>query len=165
MRMDVYNEHGDRVATLAVDPDSPPGVVHGRAADGSTEEHYLDWDRTFDDEGHLRKCPVCGCEDLFQRHVIPALTGFIVVIAVGLICLGLWGLTAVPLGWMLGVLVAVVAVNVLIVLTAGRYVQCYRCASRFRQIEVRAGRAEWDGAVAERYRTERRGPRDTPGKD
>lgn len=155
MRMDVYNEVGDRVATVAVDPASPPGVVHGHAADGSTEEHYLDWDRTFDDDGHLRKCPVCGCDDLFQRRAIPALTGFIVVLAVGLVCLALWGLTEAPLGWMLGVLVAVVVVNVLIVMMAGRYVQCYRCASRFREIEVRAGRAEWEGAIAERYRGER----------
>lgn len=154
MRMDVYNEQGQRVATVAVDPDSPPTVVHGRAADGFSEEHYLDWDRTFDDVGHLRKCPVCQCDDLFQRRPIPPVTGFVVVLAVGLVCLALWGLTSAPLGWMLAVLVAVIAVNAAIVAMAGRYLQCYRCASRFRQIVVGRDRAEWDAAVAERYRTE-----------
>jgi len=152
MRIDLHSREGDRVMRMDVDPERPPIVVHVESAGGPRTEHYLDWDRAFTDEGHLRKCPACGCEDLYRRRTVPPLTGFIAVMIVGLICLALWGLTDSPWELLVAALIVVIIANVLIVRFAPRYLVCYRCRSAYHRIGISRTQRDWNVTIAERYR-------------
>lgn len=155
MRMDLRSEGRTRVAWLEIDPTQPPPVVRVPKPTGGEEEHYLEWDRAFDDEGNLRRCPACGCETLYRRSTTPPLTGFLVTLVVGLIGLLLWGVSDAPLALVVGALVVVAVMNLLIILFARRYLVCYRCDSRFHRVGISRGIGEWDAAEAEAYRPDR----------
>lgn len=137
---------------VEVDPASPSRVVQGNGPDGQAHEQYLEWDRTLDDEGNLRRCPACSCEDLYRRSTAPPVTGFLMVVLVGLICLLLWGVGDAPIGLVISVMVTLAFANVLIVMFAKHYLACYRCESRFFDVGIPRGRHEWDASIAERYR-------------
>lgn len=150
MRIELHNQRR-HVGAVEVDPDRPPYVVHVRDREGAVSEHYLEWERVLDDEGHLRRCPVCGCEELYKRSACPPLNGFIIVLLFGLASLSLWGLSAAPLWLVLGMLAAVTVVNVLGSLFAPRFLVCYRCRSSFHGVWISQDRREWDAATAEKY--------------
>ena len=152
MRIDLHDDDRRHVMWVKVDPKSPARVVQGRGPDRRVQERYLEWDRAFDDEGNLRRCPVCGCEDLYRRSTSPPLTGFLMVLLVGLICLLLWGVSDAPVGLLVGVLVALSIMNLVIIVMAQHYLACYRCESRFFDVGIPRGRGEWQAATAERYR-------------
>ncbi|MBI1371949.1 MAG: hypothetical protein GC159_04200 [Phycisphaera sp.] len=155
MKIDLHNSQGERVAWVEVDADSPQRVVQAVNAEGHEEEHYLEWEAAFDDEGRLRKCPVCQCNDLYTHRNAPQLLGFIIVLAVGLICLGLWGLTDAPLALVLGVLGVVVVAQLLLMVFSGRFIGCYRCGSKFHNTPIPRRLNAWDTLTAEKYRGER----------
>lgn len=152
MRIDLHDQARRHVMWVKVDPRSPARVVQGRGPHGRVQEQYLEWDRAFDDEGNLRRCPVCGCEDLYRRSTAPPLTGFLMLLVVGLICLLLWGVSDAPVGLLVGVLVALSIGNIVIMVLARQYSACYRCESRFFDVGIPRGRGEWQAAIAERHR-------------
>ncbi len=153
MRIDLHDENRRHLMWVEIDPASPPRVVHGRGPRGP-QERYLEWERVFDDEGHLRRCPACGCTELYHRSSCPPLTGFVVVLVVALICLALWGFSDAPLELVVGVLVVLAIANVLISVLAPKYLGCYACQSRYFGAGVSRDRRDWDAAVAEKYRKE-----------
>jgi hypothetical protein len=152
MRIKLHTKQGRFVTWVKADAASPPPVVHAPNRSGPEVEYYLDWDRAFDDEGHLRKCPACGCEDLYRRSACPPLTGFVIVLVMGLVCLALWGLADAPLWLLMGALAVVIVANLLIIVLAPRHVVCYRCSSAYYDLPLSRRQTEWDAAVAERYR-------------
>ncbi|MBI1368146.1 MAG: hypothetical protein GC162_05775 [Planctomycetes bacterium] len=160
--MKLNSKAGRHVAWVEVNPSSPPAVVHAKNPRGPEVEYYLDWDRAIDDEGHLRKCPACGCADLYRRSACPPLTGFIFVLIVGLICLALWGLADAPLGMIVAALAAVAVANVVVIVIAPRHLVCYRCGSAFYQTPLSRGHVEWDSATAERYGESKNEAAETP---
>ncbi len=151
MKIEIMDTEGHPRLTVHVDPQRPPTVVH--AEDGRGPAITLNWDRTLDDQNALRHCAVCGCEALYVRRRVPSVIGFSVV------CLGavitLWILGS-PLVWMaLMAFGAVVLVDALIRVTAGRRLICYRCGAVYDQFPIRRHHRGWDAATAERYGTPR----------
>jgi len=151
MRIKLHSKQGKHVRWVDADPAKPPPVVHAPNPDGPEVEYYLDWDRAIDDEGHLRKCPACGCTELYTRRAAPALTGFVIVLVVGLICLALWGLTDAPVGLLLAALGIVIVFNGFVIMKAPRHLVCYACGSGYYEVPIARGQGEWDSTIAEKY--------------
>jgi hypothetical protein len=147
MRIELHDKSG-KLGAVEVDPARPPGVVRLRKAPGGEVEHYLEWERAFDDEGQLRRCPACGSESLYWRRIFQPLTGFIVVLIVGLVAVLLYGVTNAPLWLIAGSLAVVIFINGLIVRFSPRFMGCYRCGTRFRGVKVAKQWGEWDSATA-----------------
>lgn len=169
VKIDVHNERRERLFRVEVDAADPPSVVKppsdGRAngdretpapgdatADGDQpREMYLDWDQAIDDLGHLRRCPVCGCRELFARKDFPQVTGFVIVVLAALVAMWLFvGARQVIAG--LGVLAAVALIDAVVYLFAGRCLVCYRCRSEFRDTPIRKDHPGWELAIGEKYR-------------
>ena len=145
MRIEVRNRRRQRLFTVEVDPAHPPTIV------GSV---HLNWDRALDDEGHLRRCPVCTCPDLFRRRRLPQLTAFVLVLAAAAVGMVLYGV-GLPL-LALVVLVAVAIVDGLIFLFSRYVLVCYRCRSEFSGMPIGRQQAGWEVSIGERYAAEAR---------
>lgn len=152
MKIDLRQPGNPHVRCLTVDPDNPPALVRAPDAEGVEHELYLDWDRTLDDEGYLRHCPVCGCAELFRMRGVPLLNGFVVVLVFGLLELALYGLAGAPLGLVLGALAAVTVANVLIYFFSPSRLGCYGCGSEYRAVPIASRHAPWDSSQARKYR-------------
>jgi len=155
MRIEIRCPSRGHLQWIKVDPRHPPPVVPAASGEHGEHEQYLDWSGAFDDEGHLRRCPICGCDQLFRKKTIPALNGFVVVLAVGLVCLALYGLSGAPWEWVVAALVAVAVVNFGIILFSPPFLGCYDCGSGFHQVPVAQGQQEWDGQVARSHQRAR----------
>lgn len=150
MRINIRDKAGDTIFGVTVDPAKPPTVVKPADEPGPTVS--LDWDRALDDQRQLRRCPVCGCPDLFARKQLPQLTAFVVLILAAVAAMVLFGLQMVELA--IGVLVLLVVIDVGIFLFAKRVLECYRCRSAFRDMPIRRRHPRYDAALAEKYRRE-----------
>jgi len=152
MRIDLRNPNRQRLFSVEVDLAGPPTVVKGTAEDSDDEQSvHLNWDRAIDDEQHLRRCPACGCDDLYTRNRFPRLTAFVMIafaaaVAVVLLGLGQLYLTLVVLG-VLG-LIDVGAY----VFFSGKLLVCYRCHTEFHDTPIGRGARPWQPDLEERYR-------------
>lgn len=149
MRIELHITPGRKIGVIHVDAAHPPRVVRLAKPGGGEHEQYLEWDRAFDDEGQLRHCPVCACQTLFRRSTFPALTGFVMVLVVALVCLLLYGINDAPLPYVAMALGGVIVANLLITLRAGRYLACYRCGSRFMDVKISRDWKEWSASKAQ----------------
>ncbi len=140
MRIDVRNRQRQRLFTVEVDPAHPPTVV------GSV---HLNWDRALDDEGHLRRCPVCSCPEMFRRRRLPQLTAFVLVLAAAGAGMVLYGVGLAM--WAVLLLAAVAVVDVLIFLFSRSVLVCYRCRSEFSGMPIGRQHAGWEASVGDRY--------------
>jgi len=148
VRIDLRNQRREQLFSVQIDESDPPPRV--QPADGDGPEVYLDWDRAFDDHKHLRKCPACGCRELFVRKDFHQVTGFAIVVAAGVFAMILFGFG--EWQWALSLLVVVVLIDLVVYLFTGRCLVCYRCRSEFRDTPIRRGHPGWDLAVGEKYR-------------
>lgn len=151
MRIDIHDADQKHRFRVQVDPNDPPSVV--RAPDAPHDEAYLDWDGAVDDEGHLRRCCVCGCRELFVRRDFPQLTGFIIVVLAAVVSLFLFASDQALLAMV--VLGVVVVLDVVILLFTGRCQVCYRCRSEFRDAPIPRDQKPWQLAIGEKYRQQR----------
>lgn len=138
---------------IEVDLRHPPSVVRPQHHPGLPHPLSLDWDRAVDDHQHLRRCPVCGCEDLYARKAVPHVTGFLLVILAALVAMVLFGFGQVVLATV--AMVSVLALDVLILLIARRFLVCYRCGTQFRKLAVPRHHGRWEATTAERHRPHR----------
>ncbi len=137
--------------TTVVDTAKPPTVVRGPAnSEREGQEVFLNWDRAMDDEGHLRRCPVCGCRELFVRKDFPQLTGFAIVAMAAGVALYLFATDLMP--WAVLLMAGIVVLDVIIYFFTGRCLVCYRCRSEFRDLPIRKDHPGWDLAIGEKYR-------------
>ncbi len=120
-----------------------------RSPDG-TIEAALQWDRAVDERGQLRRCPVCGCRELFSRRDFPQRLGLVIVILAALAATVLFALGQVALSIM--VLAGTVAIDAVILLVTGRCLVCYRCRSEFRDLKIERCYPGWDLSIGEKYR-------------
>ena len=135
---------------VEVDLDHPPAVIRPAQHPELPHPLSLDWDRAVDDHRHLRRCPVCRCPDLYARKPVPQVTGFLGVILAALIAMVLFGFGQVIPATI--ALVTVIAVDLLILFIARRFLVCYRCRTQFRRLRVPRHHPRWDVAVAETHR-------------
>lgn len=159
MRIDIRNLKREPLFTVEVDDKDPPSAVKPSASALAEprgalpplpSEVYLEWDSTIDDLGHLRRCPVCGCRELFVRKDFPQVTGFAIIVLAGILSMVLVGFRQVV--WAVGILIAVAIIDAAIYLFTGRCLVCYRCRSEFRKLPIRKDHPTWELAVGEKYR-------------
>ncbi len=151
VRIDLRNLQRKRLFTAEVDPKNPPAIVKPREAlEGDTREVYLEWSSAFDDHGHLRRCPVCGCGDLFSKRDFPQVTGFTLVVLAAVLSMVLFGFHQMTAA--IVVLVVLILVDAIIFFFAGRCLVCYRCRSEFRNLPMRKDHPSWDPAIGEKHR-------------
>ncbi|MEO0514790.1 MAG: hypothetical protein AAF086_05780 [Planctomycetota bacterium] len=147
MRIDIKDNLGNPRLTVHVDPANPPTIV--KASDGRGPAISLDWDKTLDDEGNLRQCPVCSCPDFYVKKNVPQLTVFALIVAAAVIAMVFYGFgLSAPALIVLGL---VLGFDLLIYLYAERYLVCYRCASTFHQTPLLPTDKPWDANLAERH--------------
>lgn len=153
MHIDIRNLDRQRLFSVEVDLNDPPAVVRPNGDERSstpTQEVFMNWDRAVDDEGHLRRCPVCGCRDLFVRKDFPQITGLTIVALATIVSMALFGAGAVIAAW--GVLAAMVVLDAVIYAFTGKTLVCYRCRSEFRRLPIAREIKAWDLSVGEKYR-------------
>ncbi len=147
VRIELRNQQRRRLFSVEIDLKNPSPVV--RPPDGNGPEVYLDWDRTLDDKGQLRQCPVCGCRELFVRKDFPQVTGFVIVVLAVVVSVFMFGLG--HRLWALALLGLVALADAVIYLFTGRCLVCYRCRSEFRDLPIPRGHPRWDLAIGEKY--------------
>lgn len=145
MRISVRDESRHRIGTIEVDPDVRPPRAQ---IAGGDRDVYLDWAMALDDAGHLRRCIVCGCPNLYREKAFPQVTGFVVVLAFAGAIVGALGLATPPLLIAMGV---VLVLDVAILLFSRRRLVCYRCASSFHGAPIAGYHKGWDRTMAERH--------------
>jgi hypothetical protein len=158
VRIDLRDKKRQRLFRVEVDAKDRPTVV--RPPDDAGREVYLDWDQAFDDEGYLRRCPACGCRELFVRKDFPQVTGFVIVLVAAAAAMALFGMEQVIAA--VGVLAAVVLIDAVIFFFTGKCLVCYRCRTEFRDLPIRPRHPGWELAVGEKYRHETQSPQSPP---
>lgn len=150
MRIEVRDDERQRIGWVEVDPAARPTRVEIPETD---KETFLQWDAAVDDAGRLRRCVVCGCQDLYVQRMFPQLTGFVVVLAFAGAAIGILGLAENPL--VLAALVIVLVLDIASFAFRRHRLVCYRCRSSYADVEIARHLKPWDRAVAERYASER----------
>ena len=112
--------------------------------------HSFNWEGAFDEDGHLCRCPACGCRELFARRDFPQKTGMAIVVL---------GATLATIAFAVGyTLWAFVALGSMALIDAAIFpftkkcLVCYRCRSEFRRLPIRRDHSAWDLATGEKYR-------------
>lgn len=146
MRIDLKNSERQRLFAVELDTRRPSVV---RSPEGTTEI-YLNWDQAIDDQGYLRRCPVCGCRELFVRKDFPQVTGMAIIVLAAVMTMVLFGFDQVIAG--LVVLGAVALIDAVIYLFTNRCLVCYRCRSEFRKLPIRREHRGWNLSIGEKYR-------------
>lgn len=150
MRIEARDTNRHYVGRLTVDSTARPTRS---PLEGEQGEVFLNWDSALDDAGHLRRCVVCGCPDLFQEKAFPQVTMIIVVLAfLGAFAGTFAGIFATEINLPLMVaLVIVLVLDVGVLVFARRRLVCYRCRSSFHGVTIARYHQRWDRAVADRY--------------
>ena len=149
VKLDVHDQHRQRRFRVELDAADPPAVI-GDPASG--EQVALQWDQAFDESGLLRRCPVCGCRELFVRKDFPQNVGLWLVIAAAIAAMVLFAFRLILAS--LAGLVGVALLDALIWMFTGRCLVCYRCRSEMRDLPIAADQPAWDLATGEKYRVE-----------
>lgn len=131
----------------SIEPGERPPVVR-LSGPGESHELFLDWEGALDDAGRLRRCPVCGCANLFRQRSVPAVTPFVIVLAFAGTVLALLGYADDPR--VLVGLVVVLLIDVAVLVLSRTFLVCYRCRSRFRGIPIARQHRGWDATEAGR---------------
>lgn len=127
----------------------PSGQTPGRLQVEGGPDVFPDWDRTRDDAGALRRCVLCGEEQMFRRKLLPQVTGLIVVLAFTLALLSILGYFGGPV--ILGIMVAVLLADLAILFFSPQSLECYRCHAEYRDLEMGVWHKRWSRAMARRF--------------
>ena len=145
MRIELRDAERRKVGRIEVDPAGRPTRVHVQDSNG---EVFLDWDTALDDAGHLRRCVVCSCPDLFRAKAFPQVTGFVVVLAFAGAAIGALGLATTPP--ILIAMVLVLVADIAILLLSRPRLVCHRCRTSYHELSIARYHRRWDRAIAER---------------
>lgn len=101
-------------------------------------------------DGHaiLSKCLICGSRDLFLRKDFPQRLGVLIVVIGFILSTIAWFYHRVL--WSFAALFGTALVDLLLFITVGNLVECYRCHAQFRGDQAQA--PPFDLEVHERYR-------------
>jgi hypothetical protein len=145
MRIELRDEHGERLGRVEVDPAQRPTKA---AIHGTQREAFLTWEASMDDAGQLRRCVACGCPDLFVERAFPQATGLVVLLAFAGAAVGALGLATPPV---LAGMIVVLVIDVAILVRARRRLVCYRCRSSYHELPIARYHRPWDRAMADRH--------------
>jgi hypothetical protein len=121
------------------------------AAAGSVQAVHLNWDRAIDDEQHLRRCPACGCEDLYVRHEMPRLTAFVMIALAAVIAIVMLGLGRLTHALIVLGVVGLIDAGVYLFFS-GKVMVCYRCRSEYRGMPIGGDARPWESGLEEQHR-------------
>jgi len=153
MRIELRDSNGRRLARVDIDERARPARVEmagGRAL-------FPRWDEAIDDAGSLRKCVVCGCDQMYARKNFPQITPFIVVLAFSGAAASILGLVTNP--FVFAGLAVLLALDVVVLVLARTRLTCYGCGASYSGLRIARYHKAWDPAVAERIGKE---PMDLP---
>ena len=153
MRIDARDRDRQPLGVFNVKASQHPAEVRDEATGRVVA---LQWEKTLDEQDFLRRCPLCGCRELFHRKDFPQGLGLAVVVAAGAASVVMFALGGAWIVWSVAVLAAAVAVDALIYAFTGRCLVCYRCRSEFRDAPIHESIEGWELAVGEKYRPVRR---------
>ena len=145
MQVDVRSQQGERVGRIEFDPVTRPVRIR---PEGCDRDVFLEWDNAVDDAGQLRACVICGDSHLYRTRTLPQVTPFVILIALAGATISLLGFA--NSGWVIGMLVVVLAIDVGVLLLARTRLVCYRCGSIYDDLRVAGYHGRWDPTVAER---------------
>lgn len=158
MRVLVRQIDRSHVGEIEADPDQQPArtrTLH------SNQEVFLDWERAFDDSGHLRRCIICGSDQLFQHKTFPQITPFVIVLAFALSLIGVLGYVT-DIAILIG-MTCVLFLDIMILFFAKTRLICYRCRSQYRNVDIADYHRRWDRATEARLRNQQdRRPAESP---
>lgn len=150
MRIEPRDAGGRRLARVEVDERTLPARVQ---VPGLDRDLFPRWEGALDDSGSLRRCLVCGCDDMYARKNLPQVTPFIAILAFTGSVVALLGYAADPRVFTL--LAVLLAVDVLTLFLARRQLVCYACGATYDRLRVARYHRPWDRAVAERVAQEK----------
>ena len=145
MRIELRDEHRQRLGRVEVDPSVHPTRVHAPDAD---RDVILSWDSALDDAGRLRRCLVCGSTDLYRAKAFPQITGFVIIAAFAGAVIGALGLATPP---MLVGMIVVLIIDIGILFFVRESLVCYQCRTAYRDLPIARYHHRWDRTVAERF--------------
>lgn len=148
MKITIRNRERELLFTAEVDARRPVTVIKDPA--GRKADVALTWDAAIDDRGFLRRCPVCGCRELFVRKDFSQPVGLLIVALAAITAAILFFLRAFYTA--IAALFGVAIVDAAIYLLVGKCLVCYRCRSEFRNTTIGKDHAWWDLSIGEKYR-------------
>jgi hypothetical protein len=129
-------------------------VTTPKPADGPVKCDECQWGRNEGvgdfSEGHLCRCRICGCEDLWRQKDFPPAMGLALVATAAILsCIAYANYQ--PL-LALAILMVAALIDMLLYTFMGDMLVCYRCGSRHRQTAMADEHPRFDLETAERYR-------------
>lgn len=96
------------------------------------------------------ECVICGCRELFVRKDFSQRLG-ITIVAIGFVLSSIaWGMHLIF--WTYGILFATALIDVVLYLTVGNLLQCYRCSAIYRGLSELGEHATFDLETHEKFR-------------
>ncbi len=156
MRVEVFDEHGKNLGEFKLSP----GEMPARTQTSTGIEFMPDWEQAYDDEGDLRRCIACSCDQLYRHRTLPRVTGFFIVLALAMTAASLLGLAS---GWpIMVVMIIVLIIDVAILLWRHEVLVCYQCRTRYGDLHIASYHKTWSRRVARRIRARQRDSEPSP---
>ena len=104
-------------------------------------------------DGELQQCLICPSTELFVRKDFSQSLGVAIVVIGGIVSSVFW-FYRMPL-WTYGVLFATALIDVVLYVTVGNLLQCYRCQAQYRGIPGLENREPFNLETHEKHRQQR----------
>jgi hypothetical protein len=101
-------------------------------------------------EGHLCRCRICGCQDLWRQKDFPPALGLALVATAAILSCAAWAFYQPLIA--LGILMAAALIDMVLYSFMGDMLVCYRCGARHRRTSMDEQHPRFDLETAERYR-------------
>lgn len=144
MRIELRDSNGRRLTRVEIDERARPARVEipgGQAL-------FPRWDEAIDDSGALRRCVVCGCDQMYRRKNFPQVTPLIIVLAFSGAAATILGLVRNPLIFV--GLAALLALDVAVLILGRTRLNCYGCGAVYGDLRIARYHQQWDRAIADR---------------
>ena len=144
MQIDINDRSRRRLGRVNLDPEARPPRAYIAS---SEKEISLDWEGTLDDAGNLRRCLSCGSSHLFRIKTLPSVTPIFVILAFAGTAVSLFGYANNPV--ILAALIMVMIAEVIILVISRTKIVCYRCRSRYANIQIAKYHLPFNQQIAE----------------
>lgn len=117
---------------------------------------HCDWSRTIPDraiqDGAIRECLACGCEDLWKQRDFPQWLGITLVAVAATLSTIAWAMYENV--WAIGILMGFGLLDYVFYAIMPDVLVCYRCRARYRHSANEGSMPKFNHETAERYRQE-----------